>query len=218
MSSSNCCFLICIQGFQEADQVVWYSHLIKNCPQFVVIHTVKGFSVVSEAEVDVFLEFSCFFWALHHHVCTRLMTLGTSAHAVHVDLSGLNLPAVPLARAPWEAWPPCCILISIRRNWGALAWEIRDLRSSLGPHHALSDLRPDQWPDLCLAWYPSSWAPSTGAANAHIAWGPCLGAEPSSRSSGTLTHSFLFQLLPSVDLKNSHHLKVESYVLFGGNF
>ena len=40
--------------------MVWYSHLFKNFPQFVVIHTVKGFSVVNEAEVDVFLEFSCF--------------------------------------------------------------------------------------------------------------------------------------------------------------
>ena len=41
--------------------MVWYSHLFKNFPQFVVIHIVKGFSVVNEAEVDVFLEFSCFF-------------------------------------------------------------------------------------------------------------------------------------------------------------
>ena len=41
--------------------MVWYSHLFKNFPHFVVIHIVKGFSVVSEAEVDVFLEFSCFF-------------------------------------------------------------------------------------------------------------------------------------------------------------
>ena len=62
MSSSNCCFLICIQVSQEADQVVWYSHLLKNFPQFVVIHTVKGFSVVNEAEVDLFLEFSFFFY------------------------------------------------------------------------------------------------------------------------------------------------------------
>ena len=60
MSSSNCCFLTCIQVSQEAGQVVWYSHLFKNFPQLVVIHTVKGFSVVNEAE-DVFLEFSCFF-------------------------------------------------------------------------------------------------------------------------------------------------------------
>ena len=42
--------------------MVWYSHLFKNFPQFVVIHTVKGFGVVSKAEVDVFLEFSCFFY------------------------------------------------------------------------------------------------------------------------------------------------------------
>ena len=58
-SSSNCCFLTCIQVSQETGKVAWYSHLIKNFPQFVVIHTVKGFSVVNEA--DVFLEFSCFF-------------------------------------------------------------------------------------------------------------------------------------------------------------
>ena len=41
--------------------MVWYSHLLKNFPQFVVIHTVKGFGVINKAEVDVFLEFSCFF-------------------------------------------------------------------------------------------------------------------------------------------------------------
>ena len=61
MSSSNCCFLTCIQIPQETSQVVWYSHLLKNFPQFVVIHTVKGFGVVSKAEVGVFLELSCFF-------------------------------------------------------------------------------------------------------------------------------------------------------------
>ena len=41
--------------------MVWYSHLLKNFPQFIVIHTVKGFDVVNKAEVDVFLELSCFF-------------------------------------------------------------------------------------------------------------------------------------------------------------
>ena len=62
MSSSNCCFLIFIQVLQEEDKVVWYSHLLKNFPQFVVTHTVKDFSVVNEAEVVVFLEFSCLFY------------------------------------------------------------------------------------------------------------------------------------------------------------
>ena len=60
MSSSNCCFSACIQIFQKAGQVVWHSDLLKNFPQFVVIHTVKGFSVINEA--DVFLKFSCFFY------------------------------------------------------------------------------------------------------------------------------------------------------------
>ena len=62
MSSSNCYFLTCIQVSQETDKVVWYSHLFKNFPQFVVIHTVKGFSLVNEAEADVFQEFPCFFY------------------------------------------------------------------------------------------------------------------------------------------------------------
>ena len=61
MSSSNCCFLTCIQISQEAGQVVWYSHLFQNFPQFIVIHTVKGFGIVNKAERDVFLELSCFF-------------------------------------------------------------------------------------------------------------------------------------------------------------
>ena len=61
MSSSNCCFLTCIQISQEADQVVWYSHLFQNFPQFIVIHSVKGFGRVNKAEIDVFLELSCFF-------------------------------------------------------------------------------------------------------------------------------------------------------------
>ena len=57
MSSSNCCFLTCVQISQQAGQMIWYSHLFKSFPKFVVINTVK----VNKAEVDVFLEFSCFF-------------------------------------------------------------------------------------------------------------------------------------------------------------
>ena len=54
MTSFNYCFLTYIQISQEAGQVIWYSHLLKNFPQFVVIHTVKGFDVVNKAEVDFF--------------------------------------------------------------------------------------------------------------------------------------------------------------------
>jgi len=58
----NCCLLTCIQVSQEAGNEVWYSHLLKNFPQFVIIHIVKGFSIVNKAEVHVFLEFSCFIY------------------------------------------------------------------------------------------------------------------------------------------------------------
>ena len=61
MSSSNCCFLTCIQVSQEAGQVVWHSYLFHNFQQFIVIHTVKGFAIVNKAEKNIFLEFSCFF-------------------------------------------------------------------------------------------------------------------------------------------------------------
>ena len=59
MSGFNCPFLTYIQISQEEGKVVWNPHLFKNFPQFTVVHTVKGFSIVNEAEVDVSLEFSC---------------------------------------------------------------------------------------------------------------------------------------------------------------
>ena len=62
MFSSNCCFLTCIHIFQETDKAVWLSDLLKNFPQFVVIHRVKGCGIVNEAEVDIFLEYSWFFY------------------------------------------------------------------------------------------------------------------------------------------------------------
>ena len=61
MSSSNCSFLTCIQVSQEAGQVVWYSYVFQYFPQFIVIHTVKGFGIVNKTKVDDFLELSCFF-------------------------------------------------------------------------------------------------------------------------------------------------------------
>ena len=59
MSDSNCCFLTRIEVSQDGGKVVCYFHLLKNFPQFIVIHTDKDFRIVNEAEVDVFLEFSC---------------------------------------------------------------------------------------------------------------------------------------------------------------
>ena len=60
MSSFNCCFLFCIQVSQGTGKIIWYSHLFKNFPQLAVIHTVKGFSIVNEAEVHGFLELPYF--------------------------------------------------------------------------------------------------------------------------------------------------------------
>ena len=62
MSSSNCCFLTCIQVSKQPGKVVWYSHLFKTFPQFVVSHTVKDFSVVNKTEVEFFSELSCLFY------------------------------------------------------------------------------------------------------------------------------------------------------------
>ena len=76
MSSSNCCFLTCIQISQEAGQVVWYFRLFQNFPQFTVIHTVKGFGIVNKAEIDVFLELSSFF---HDLVDVANLISGSSA-------------------------------------------------------------------------------------------------------------------------------------------
>ena len=76
MSSSNCCFLSCILVSQEAGQVVWYSHLFQNFPQCIVSHTVKGFGIVNKAEIDVFLQLSCFF---HDPVDVGNLISGSSA-------------------------------------------------------------------------------------------------------------------------------------------
>ena len=62
ISGSNYCFLTCMQISQEVGKVVWYSHLLKNFPQFVVIYRVKSFGVVNKTEVDVFLELSSLFY------------------------------------------------------------------------------------------------------------------------------------------------------------
>ena len=61
MASSNWCFLTCIQISQEEGKLVWSSQILKNFPQFTMIHIVKGFGIVNKEEVDVFLELACFF-------------------------------------------------------------------------------------------------------------------------------------------------------------
>ena len=82
ISSSNCCFLTCIQVSQKAGQMVWYSHFFKYFPQFVVIHAVKGFSVVNGTEVDVFFFFFQNSWAFSviQHVLEEEMAFHGRSH------------------------------------------------------------------------------------------------------------------------------------------
>jgi len=82
MSCSNCCFLTCIQISQEAGQVGWYSFLLKNFPEFVVVHTVKGFGIVNKAEVDIFLELSLEteYWCWHQKTVIHFNCLISSFH------------------------------------------------------------------------------------------------------------------------------------------
>ena len=115
MCSTNCCFLTCTQVSQEAGQVVWYSHLFQNFPQFIVIHTVKGFGIVNKAEIDVFLELYCFFdhpadvgslisgssafpkaslniWKFTVHELLKLICLDTFKHTIrHIPQTRVHL-------------------------------------------------------------------------------------------------------------------------------
>ena len=98
MSSSNCCFPTCIHISEEAGQVIWYSHLLQNFPQFLVIHSVKGFTIVNKAEIDVFLELSCFF-------------------DVPVDVGNLIFVTLPFLKPGWTSGKAVstCIWLESRR-------------------------------------------------------------------------------------------------------
>ena len=81
MSISNCGFLTCIQISQEVRQVVWYSHLFQNFPQYTVIHIVKGFGTVNKAEIDVFLELLLFrYGCICDHIVYTVLYLLTLAY------------------------------------------------------------------------------------------------------------------------------------------
>ena len=91
--------------------MVWYSHLLRNFPQFIVIHTVKGFGIVNKAEINVFLELSCFF---HDPADVGNLISGSSAFSktslnireltVHVSLkSGLEILSITLLACEMSA-------------------------------------------------------------------------------------------------------------------
>ena len=128
MCSSNCCFLTCVQISQEASQVVWYCHLL-IFPVFVVICTVKGFGVVNKAEIDVFLELSCFFddptgvgnlisgsfafsksslniWKFMVHVLLNPSLENFEHYFASVESEREVAQSFPLLLTPWTLIPP----------------------------------------------------------------------------------------------------------------
>ena len=130
-SSSNCCFLNYIQVSQEAGPVVWYSHLFQNFPQFIVIHTVKGFGIVNKAEIDVFLEFSYFF---HDPEDVGNLISGSSAFS-KTSLNICKFTAHGLLKPDLEnfehyftsVWDECncaLILCSLSILWDCLSLEL----------------------------------------------------------------------------------------------
>ena len=117
-----CYFLTCIHISQQAGQVVWYSHLFKNFPQFAVIHTVKVFGIVNKAEVDVFLELS---YSFDDPVDVGNLNSGSSAFSK----SSLNIKNFMLMYCwslawrfwalPWKhvRWVQLCGTLSILWHW-----------------------------------------------------------------------------------------------------
>ena len=103
MSSSNCCFLTCIQVSQEAGQVVWYSHLLENFSQFIVIHTLKGFGIVNKA--DVFLELACFF---DDPMDVGNLISGSSAFS-KTSLNIWKFTVHVLLKFPYQGWKLCTL-------------------------------------------------------------------------------------------------------------
>ena len=122
MSSSNCCYLTCIQISQDTGNLDWYSHPLKNFPQFIVIHTAKVFSTVNEAEVDVFLNYLAFTMTQWMLVIWSLVSLllwnpafisGSSGFTYCWSLAWkiLNITLLACEMIPTAIWKFFCIAI-----------------------------------------------------------------------------------------------------------
>ena len=178
MSSSNCCFLTCIQTSQEAGQVVWYSYLFQNFPQFIVIHTVKGFGIVNKAERDVFLELSCFF-----HDPVDVGNLISSSSAFSKTSLNIRKFTVHILLTPGlenfehdftSMWDECnCVVVWAFFGIALYFQNIKTPRkrktSHECPHVAFSQLTCPEW-----SWWSSLQKP---------VWAPCAPGPSSSQHS-----------------------------------
>ena len=142
MPSSNCCFFSYIQVFQEAGQVVWYSHLFQNFPQFIVIHTVKGFGIVNKVEVDIFQELSCFFFDPTD--IGNLISGSSEKEKVKVNL----LSCVRLFATPWTVayQAPLSMGFSKQEYWSGLPFPSPGDLPNSGIGHRSSKLQADALP------------------------------------------------------------------------
>ena len=157
MSSSNCCFLTCIQIPQEARQVVWYSHLLKNFPQFIVI---KGFGIVNKAEIGVFLELSC--------VCVFLFVCLFMILQMSTIWSVVPLPFLKPAWTSGSSWFTYCwrltwIILSITLLACAPVAAAKSLQSCLtlrdpmdcslpgSPIHGIFQARVVEWSSITFS-------------------------------------------------------------------
>ena len=181
MSSSNCCFLTCIQISQEAGKVVGYSHLLKNFPQFVVIHTVKGFGVVNKAEVNVILELSLFIWS--NRCCNLISLLIMLLFWIFSLLSDISSNVTfsvrPSLTNLFKPWPlpqhcqyPFVVVQSLNRVWVFAAHQLQPVRLPC----------PSPSPGACSNSCPlSQWCHPTITSSV-IPFSSCLQSCPASRS------------------------------------
>ena len=122
MYDSNCRFLTYMQTFQETGKEIWYSHFLKNFPQFVLVHTVKGFSIVSKADRNVFWDFLAFsmiqwtlaIWSLVHQ--TSLYIWKFSVHVV------LKLSLKDFEHYLASKWDECNCMIGWTFLWNCLSF------------------------------------------------------------------------------------------------
>ena len=165
MSSSNCCFLASIQIFQEARQVVWWSHLFGKFPQFVVIHTVKGFSIVNEAKVGVFLGLSCFFY---DPVDVGTLISGSSAFS-KASMNICNYSVHILYKLGLENWALLCWCVRWEQLCGSLnmLWHC----PSLGLEWKLTFSSPVATAE-CICWHIEC---STFTASSFRIWNSSTG-------------------------------------------
>ena len=120
MSSSNCCFLTCIQVSQEAGQEVWYSHHFQNFPKFIVIHTAKDFGIENKAEIDVFwnsLAFSMIQWMLAIWYAEYIMQNARLDEAqARIKIARRNINNLRYA-------DDTTLLAKVKKTWRASLWQ-----------------------------------------------------------------------------------------------